>query len=542
MAVALAVNYAIITDSYRASAEKSMFEKAAALTAVADEAKANASAMHANGSIDSQSLLALAKADIEKGAKYTDTKFFATVPVVVGWTAAMNAAKKEGIDFAIVAFNARNKEHLPQAGSFREEMLRDLETQVAAGGNRQLARIDHDGNAYHYMRSIVLEESCLACHGAPGGPQDPDKDGKDCLGFPMEGWKVGQMHGAYEVILPLAPMEASVTSFITRGIGWSIPIMALVLLGFAYLLNRSVKRPIASMIAKIHTISEGDLRERVDENAVGELGQMSVWFNKLLDRLELTFVQFRDGSGQIDAGSGQVSATSQSLASSSTEQASSLERINESLSALSSRTTKAADGAKSAAALTESSRVSAVDCHGQMQQMAEAMGEVKRSSDAVAKVLKVIDEIAFQTNLLALNAAVEAARAGEGGKGFAVVAEEVRNLARRSAEAARETASMVEQSTERAERAVDLSEQVATSLSKIVESAKTVDELVRGIAESNESQAREVVAISHSVEELDKATQQNAASAEELAAAAEETSSQAGTFRDRIAEFQVRES
>ena len=96
-------------------------------------------------------------------------------------------------------------------------------------------------------------------------------------------------------------------------------------------------------------------------------------------------------------------------------------------------TRKNADHALQVAGLMRQTEHGAVEVNETLDRMVAKMQEIDGSSNKIARIIKVIDEIAFQTNILALNAAVEAARAGEAGLGFAVVADEVRNLAQRCA-------------------------------------------------------------------------------------------------------------
>ena len=244
-----------------------------------------------------------------------------------------------------------------------------------------------------------------------------------------------------------------------------------------------------------------------------------------------------EGSEQVSSAAGQLSSASQSLAEGSTEQAAGLEETSSSLEEMASMTRQNADNAQQANTLASESQKAASNGTEAMERMSTAISDIQKSSDETAKIIKVIDEIAFQTNLLALNAAVEAARAGEAGKGFAVVAEEVRNLAMRSAEAAKNTSEMIEESVKNSKNGVDIAEEVGKVLEEIVQSVGKTNDLVSEIAAASQEQAQGIDQVNTAMAQMDKVTQQNAANAEESASASEELSAQAESMNDVVGEL-----
>ncbi len=245
----------------------------------------------------------------------------------------------------------------------------------------------------------------------------------------------------------------------------------------------------------------------------------------------------QEGASQVTAAAKEVSASSQTLAQGAGEQASSLEETSASLEEMSSMIKKNADNSQKANDLAKMARAAAEKGANDMQEMINAMGGIKSSSDEIAKIIKTIDEIAFQTNILALNAAVEAARAGEAGMGFAVVADEVRNLAQRCAQAAKETSAKIEGSIGNTSAGVDISQKVASALTEIVGRAREVDQLVAEVAAASREQSQGIDQINTAVTQMDKVTQSTAATAEESAAAAEELNAQAETMGGAVGEL-----
>lgn len=246
--------------------------------------------------------------------------------------------------------------------------------------------------------------------------------------------------------------------------------------------------------------------------------------SKQLKKLAL---DLSSSSVSVQSGATQVASASETLAQGASEQASAVEETSASTEEMSSMANANAENASKAMAIAVATIDSSKKGAEAMSLLESAMKDIKKSSDATTKILKTIDEIAFQTNLLALNAAVEAARAGEAGKGFAVVAEEVRSLARRSAEAAKNTAELIGESIENTSKGVNISMETAAALNEITELAQKMNKILEEITTANAEQAKGVAQIGNAIIEIEKVTQSNAAEAEESASASEELNSQA---------------
>ncbi|MEZ4525988.1 MAG: methyl-accepting chemotaxis protein [Desulfobacterales bacterium] len=286
-------------------------------------------------------------------------------------------------------------------------------------------------------------------------------------------------------------------------------------------------------------IAEGDLRGTA--LVISEKDMLGRSLEKMSKNLRKLLRDVRNTADLVAEGADQIAGSSQSLSEGTNEQASSLEEITSSLVQISSQTRSNAENASRAMTLAEKARNTAASGKQEMENMISAMTEISESSRSVAKIIKVIDEIAFQTNLLSLNAAVEAARAGRYGKGFAVVAGEVRNLAGRSSRAAKDTAELIESALKKVENGNRTASQTAASLDKIVASSVQMADLINEIAAASEEQARGIEQVSQGLNQVDQVTQHNAATAQETASSANELSAQAEYLRKTLSRFRLRE-
>ncbi len=296
-----------------------------------------------------------------------------------------------------------------------------------------------------------------------------------------------------------------------------------------------------ALTAALERLAAGDLRTRIDQPLAAEFDALKAHFDATVSQLQQAISTIRHRSRAISSGTSEISAAADNLSRRTETQAASLEQTAAALDEITATVKNAAQGTAHATEVVRTAKSDAEQGGAVVTRAVEAMGSIDRSSEQIAQIIGMIDEIAFQTNLLALNAGVEAARAGDAGRGFAVVASEVRALAQRSADAAKEIKSLISTSTDQVKEGVDLVAETGKSFERIVAHVNDVSAVVADISNGAQQQVTALQEVNVAVNQIDQVTQQNAAMAEEATAASHSLAQETTELDRLIGNFQLGE-
>lgn len=437
-------------------------------------------------------------------------KIVEAVPVVAAIKMARENAERGGYQLRVPKISPRNPENEPTA--LERRTLEELES-------RNLTElVIREPGQTRYFRAIRLTKECLYCHGEPKGEADP-------TGGIREGWKEGEVHGAFEIITSHAAAQAEQRLALLAVLGWTALVLCVVFVLAWKLLQRGVIAPLESLRLFSKRVAAGDLSGRLEGDFRAEMAALAGSFSVMVEKLSGIIGSVVDGAGSVAASSSELSATSRSISQGAVSQAASVEEISSSMEEMTANIAHSAENALKTDTLAQQAAREAQDSGEAVAQTVAAMGQIFEK-------ITIVEEIARQTNLLALNAAIEAARAGEHGKGFAVVASEVRKLAERSGHAASEIGAL-------ASTSVAVAAQAGGKLKELVPVIRNTAELVQEIAAASKEQSVGAEQINLAIQQLDHVIQQNAAASEQMSATSDALSAQAEQLQATIGYFEV---
>ncbi|MDR0289647.1 MAG: methyl-accepting chemotaxis protein [Treponema sp.] len=354
-----------------------------------------------------------------------------------------------------------------------------------------------------------------------------------------------------EVVVPMNEIVRPVQETMWIAIIFTVIVIILVIVITFFVVGGIIK-PLIGVTHTLKDISEGegDLTKSITVTSKDEVGNLSLYFNKTLEKIrDLIITIKRQSVILFDTGNelasnmtetaaaiNEITANIQSIkgrvinqSASVTETNATMEQITTNINKLNgyveNQTGSVAQSSsaieemlaniqsvtntlvKNTQNVNELSSASEVGRSG-LQEVASDIQEIARESEGLLEINSVMENIASQTNLLSMNAAIEAAHAGEAGKGFAVVADEIRKLAESSSEQSKTIGSVLKKIKESIDKITKSTETVLTRFEAIDKDVRTVSDQEENIRNAMEEQSQGSKQVLQAVSKLNEITQQ----------------------------------
>ncbi|NDV19627.1 DUF3365 domain-containing protein [Pseudodesulfovibrio sp. JC047] len=481
--------------------------------------------------------------------QHSPEKLIEAIPVITAIKMAKRQSKELDFQLRVPKVGPRNPENTPtplEADVLAELKAKDLNEKVIV-----------EEDQIRFFRAIRLTKECLYCHGDAKGDIDP-------TGGIKEGWKVGEIHGAFQIISSLSDAKANILKAELYTAGETIVILLIIGLLVWFLTKSIIVNPLHRIRSFAQSVASGDLDATPKGTFSSELRVVKDGIETMVDNLKVKMFEVAEQKDEAEKAKGkaeeammearnhetkvrgllskmqriakessliveQVTSAADELSSQSdqvskgadvqrdltTQTATAMEEMNATVLEVARNSANSADSAANAKEQAQEGAVVVREATTAIRDVYELTATLKDSMDKlgvqttdIGQIMNVIEDIADQTNLLALNAAIEAARAGEAGRGFAVVADEVRKLAEKTMDATKEVGDAIQA----------IQNGAAANIKSVDTAALAVEQATELANQSGESLDR-IVAFA---DETSGQVQSIATAAEEQSAASEE--------------------